>query len=98
MTSNLFLSEILFMIITMIALAVFWQLYKSKNGMLRKIMIAYFLIEAFIYTASALYFWAIDQRHTNLPIEVFRLIILSPKALVMLWLFSWLSTKNNNTP
>jgi hypothetical protein len=95
MSNNLFFSEILFSIIITIGLMVFWQLYISKDGMLRKIMITYFLIEVFIYTASAIYFWMVEKGNTSLSIEMFRLIILTPKAAVKLWLFFWL-LKNNS--
>lgn len=95
MTNNLFVSEILFLIITMIAMMVVWQLYISKNGTLRKIMITYFIIEVFIYSASAIYFWRQENDRSVLPIEMFRLIILTPKAAVKLWLFFWL-LKNNS--
>jgi glycerol uptake facilitator-like aquaporin len=95
MTNNLFFSEILFTIIVMIGLMVFWQLYKSKDGTLRKIMITYFLVEVFIYTASGIYFWKVENGTTDLSIDMFRLMILTPKAAVKLWLFFWLS-KNNS--
>lgn len=94
MTNNLFLSEIMFLTITMIAGLVFWRLYISKDGMLRKIMITYFLIEMFVYSASAVYFWTIEKGIAPVTIDVFRLVILTPKALVMLWLLSWLSKQS----
>lgn len=95
MTNNLFFSEILFTVIVLIGLMVFWQLYISKDGMLRKIMITYFLVEVFIYSASAVYFWKVEHGTTTLSIDMFRLMILTPKAAVKLWLFFWL-LKNNS--
>lgn len=91
MTNNLFLSELMFITVAMIASLVFRRLYISKNGTLRKIMITYFLIEVFIYASSAVYFWMLEKDKAVVTVDVFRLIILTPKALVMLWLLSWLS-------
>lgn len=73
---------------------VVWQLYVSKNGTLRKIMITYFTVEVFIYSASAIYYWQVENRSNTIPIDVFRLMVLSPKAAVKIWLFIWL-VKNN---
>jgi hypothetical protein len=95
MTNNLFFSEILFTIITMVALMVVWQLYISKDGTLRKIMIAYFVVEAFIYSASAIYFLQAERGDAPFDVDIFRLIVLTPKAAIKIWLFAWL-VKNNN--
>lgn len=94
MSNNLFISEVLFTFIVMIGVLVFWQMCRSKDGMLRKIMIAYFLVEIFIYTSSAIYFWKVEKGTTTLSIEMFRLIVLLPKAAVKLWLFFWLLKHN----
>lgn len=91
MSNNLFLSELMFITIAMIASLVFRRLYISRNGMLRKIMIAYFLVEVFIYTSSAVYFWMLEKSKPIVTVDVFRLVILTPKALIMIWLLSWLS-------
>lgn len=91
MSNNLFLSEIMFITITMIAGLVFWRLYVSKNGTLRKIMISYFLVEVFIYSSSAVYYWSVERGGEWFSVDVFRMIVLMPKVAVMLWLLSWLS-------
>lgn len=75
---------------------VVWQMWQSKDrGMFRRIMIAYFVVEAFIYSASAVYFWKLDQGETSLSIDMFRLMVLTPKAAVKLWLFFWLLKSNS---
>lgn len=93
MTQNLAWSEILFFIIITIAGLVAWQFIKSRNGMLRKIMIAYFCTEIFVYGASAVYFWMYANHYTKMNIDVFRVIVITPKTIMMLWLYLWLRKK-----
>lgn len=95
MSNNLFLSALMFIIITFISALVAWRLYQSKNGTLRKIMIAYFLVEVFIYSCSALFFWK-EEYGAPLNVGLFRAVVLTPKAIVMIWLLSWLSKQNKN--
>jgi hypothetical protein len=94
MTGNLFVSEVLFTIIIAIGFLVFWQLKISRNGTLRKIMMAYFLIEIYVYSLSAIYWWAIDRGVVPVPITVFRLVVLIPKAAVKIVLLVWLIKQN----
>lgn len=92
MTQSLFISELLFAIISTIALLVVWQLVRTHDkSVLRKIMITYFLIEVFIWGSSGWYFWAIENGRTVMSIDQFRMIIIVPKAIVKLWLFIWLA-------
>lgn len=93
MSDNLFISEIIFLVIGAISLSVALEFYRSKNGMLRKIMITYFLVEVFIYLASGIYFWMAEVGHTGLAIGYFRVMVITPKMLVLLWLLYWLRNK-----
>lgn len=93
MSNDLFISEILFMIIGTIAFFVCRELYLAKNGMLRKIMIAFFAVEVFVYLFSAVYFWLLEQRQIDMGVGLFRILVLTPKAGIMLWLLWWLKCK-----
>lgn len=89
MTSYI-ISEILFGIVWIIALFVLREFIVSKDGMLRKLMIAYFLVEFYTYFGSALYLWGTHEGWTKLPIDQWRIIIIIPKVAIKLWLLSWL--------
>lgn len=94
MQGNLFISELLFTIIICIAFLVFWQLKISKDGVLRKIMMAFFLIEIYVYMLSAIYWWMEDKGKLLMPMEMFRLVVLAPKAAIKLVLLWWLVKQN----
>jgi hypothetical protein len=97
MDSNLFISELLFTIIVGVAILVFWQLLISKNGMLRKIMLAYFLVEIYMFTFSAIWWYWEDKGVHILPLGTFRMLVLIPKVIVKIWLLWWL-VKQNRKP
>lgn len=97
MSVNLFISELLFSIIIMIGLLVFWQLKRSRNGVFRKIMMAYFLVEVYVYTLSAIYWWTGENGYYFMPLHIFRLIILCPKAAIKLVLLWWLVKQNRQS-
>jgi hypothetical protein len=96
MGGNLFVSEILMLTVTIIAFLVFWQLYRSRNGSLRKIMMAYFLAEVNVYGLSCIYWYMAAKGYDVLSTEVFRLIVLVPKAIVMLILLNYLRKQKTN--
>lgn len=89
MNQGLLISEIIFAVIYIIAGFVVYELVKSKDGQLRKIMIAYFCSIIFVYGGSALYFLIPN----NISLNTFRIVICTPKALIMLWLYSYLRNK-----
>lgn len=84
------LSEYLFAIIYVIAALVFWEFIKSKDGILRKIMIGYFIVEVYAYLGSAIYFLLVDAKVHIFGIDIFRIIIITPKAIMMLCLWWWM--------
>lgn len=92
MGANLFVSELLFSIIICVAILVLWQFVRSRNGMLRKIMIAYFIVEIYIFTFSAIYWY-----DPFIPVNTFRMLILIPKVIVKLWLLWWIVKQNKKT-
>lgn len=90
MNTEFWISEALFFIVYTVATFVLIEFIRSRDGMLRKIMIAYFVIEIFTYAGSALYFWAFETKLIALPISHFRIIILIPKMIIKLILLKWL--------
>lgn len=95
MNNSLFTSEVLLFIIAAIAFAVFWQLYRANDGMLRIILMAYMLAEIWVYLGSGIYWWATDRGYLHITTDQWRLIILPPKTAIMIWLFLWVR-KNDN--
>lgn len=86
MTQGLLISEIIFITIAAIGGFVVHELIKSKDGELRKIMIAYYSSIVFMYGFAAIYFlWP-----SMMDLMTFRIIVSVPKALTMLWLYSFL--------
>lgn len=96
MDANLFISEILFAIISTISLSVAWQFYRTRNGQLRKIMIALFTVDGLVYIVSGFYFWLMYMKYTEIGIGTFRMIVLVPKALCMLVLLNYLNKQKTN--
>jgi len=96
MDGNLFISEVLMSTVAAISLGVFWQLFRSKNGMLRKILIAFFLIEFYVYTFSCIYWYLLGTDQKVFSIETFRMLVLIPKALVELVLLVYLFKRKTN--
>lgn len=92
--ANLFFSEILFTIIVAVATLVFWQLKMSKNGMLRKILMAYFLVEIYMFSLMAVFWWYADRGNPIMSIQAFRLWVLIPKTAIKVVLLGWLMRQN----
>jgi hypothetical protein len=96
MGDNLFISELLLAVIATIDLLIFWQFVRSKNGMLRKIFIFLFLIDAYLYIFSMIYWYRVETGMTVMTVEVFRMLVLIPKAIVMLVLLRYLIKQKTN--
>lgn len=94
---NLILTEILFAITYLIASLVLWEFVKSKDGQLRKIMIAYFGVEVFVYLSSAIYFWVVWEKVDIFSINTFRIIVIIPKVAVKLWLLWWFKGRKSKS-
>jgi len=87
---NLFASELMLVCIGTIAIAVFWDLYRKKDGWLRIVMMIYMLAEIVVYMGSAIYFWLYANNFTTIGIDTFRLLILPSKAVAMILLMVWI--------
>jgi uncharacterized membrane protein YeaQ/YmgE (transglycosylase-associated protein family) len=89
---GLLISEIIFAVIYLIAGLIVYELVKSKDGELRKIMIAYFCAIIIIYGGAAIY----SLYPEKMDINTFRIIVCTPKAITMLWLYRYLRLKTKN--
>lgn len=92
MTQQFLISELIFITIAAIGYFVVKELIQSKDGELRKIMIAYYSSIVFMYGFAAIYFiWP-----HMMDLVTFRIIVCIPKAGTMLWLYSYL--RRNKKP
>lgn len=89
MYENFYFNEILFAVLWGIAAFVCKEFIISKDGQLRKIMIAYFAWEAFTYIAYGVDAAAAHYHWPRLSYDLFRVCILAPKAVIKIWLLSW---------
>lgn len=87
---DLILEEILLFIIVCVGCMVLREFVLSKDGTLRKILIAYFAVEVFIFWLTGLFLYASYFKLINIPIELLRYFLLLPKAAVKVWLFLYL--------
>lgn len=84
--TNLILTETMFLIVAAIGLFVVREFVIIKNGVLRKIMIAYFCVEVFTYTISAVFFMG----WLPITIETLRIIVIVPKVIIKIRLLIYL--------
>jgi hypothetical protein len=82
---------LLFLLVIAVAVQVLLEFIRSKNGILRKIMIAYFAIEILVWTAAV----AAYLNHYFSGPEWLWIVVLLPKALLKLALLKYLL--NNKT-
>lgn len=93
MSTDLFISELLFSIIILIGVCILWEFIISKNGILRKLMIWYFAVEIYVYLFAAIFFYCEEINHPLMSTGLFRIVVLIPKALIKLRLLYYLKTK-----
>lgn len=93
MINNFILTEILYGIVWGVAILVLREFILSRDGMLRKIMIAYFSVEIFTYVSAAIYFCGIQYHWVVIPLGTFRLLLIIPKVGVKLWFLWYLKVK-----
>ena len=87
---NFIVIELLLSLVGGIGVLVLREFIISKDGMLRKIMIAYFSVEVYTYLGMAVYLFLTRYKKIELDIDVVRYILIVPKVLIKLWLLSWL--------
>lgn len=76
----------MFLIVAAIGLFVVREFIMVKNGVLRKIMIAYFCVEVFTYSMSGIFFMG----WLPITIETLRIIVIVPKVIVKIRLLIYL--------
>lgn len=84
------MSETLFSVVYIIAIFVLIEFVRAKDGMLRKLMICYFIVEFYTYFGASIYYLAVHERWTTMGSDIYRIIIITPKVFVKLALLTWL--------
>lgn len=92
---NFWLAELFLTVLGIMDCVIMYQFYKAKNGILRKIMIGYFLIAAWVYLGAALYHFLMHYNLIYVSIMTFSIIAVIPKVVVTLVLYKYLRTKTN---
>lgn len=87
--NELVLSEVMTVIIVLIGFIIARDFYISRNGILRKILIWYFIVEVFVYSLAFIYWLDV----LAISVGLFRLIVLVPKFIIKLRLLWYLKTK-----
>jgi hypothetical protein len=90
MIQALLISLIMDTVIWVIAAFILYELVKSKDGMLRKLLIGYFATVIFTYLMTC--FQSLYPAYLN--VIDFRIITGTPKAVAMLLLYRHIRTKN----
>lgn len=94
MDGNLFITEIELTVITTISLLIVRELVLfGEKSRTNNFLIAYFSVLAFVYGSTGIYFLLIYWGLITVSLEVFRLIVLTPKFFVMLG-FWWHLVQN----
>lgn len=93
MTTEIFIQEITFTVITTISWLVAYEFIKSKDGMLRKISICFCIYEGFIYFLFGVHTF----NDMGIPLWVWRSYINIPKAAIWLWLYLYIRSVNKKS-
>lgn len=94
---NLPLIEVLLAVVYLVGAFVLYEFIRTKNGALRKIMIAYFADEVFTYVCAALFYLLQSMDKSPIHIHVYLVIILVPKAIIKVILYTWLRNRKKPT-
>lgn len=93
MILTLILPELFILFILAMAIYIAREFYISKNGLLRKLMIAYFIVEVWFYTIIAFYWAYVYLTDLSLKSDVLMLYaVLIPKLIIKLKLYSYFRT------
>lgn len=90
MPISLLVNEFLKSIAWGIGIFVVIEFVKTRDGMLRKIMITYFSVEVFIYFMSGLNSFLEWKNAEMIDRVTLSNILLIPKCVVKVWLLVWL--------
>jgi hypothetical protein len=100
MSWDLFIAELLFLIIGGGSLLLSLDFYYSKNGRLRKLLMWFFFSQFWVVSISGVYYF-FTEKGFSFPIEfgVVRIIALTPMAIIMLLIRKYVresKSKNKN--
>lgn len=90
---NFWLAELFLIVLGIMDCVIMYQFYKAKNGVLRKIMIGYFLIAAWVYLGAALCGALLHYNIIYVSLMTFSVIAVIPKVIITLILYKYLRTK-----
>lgn len=92
---NEFLSQAFLVVIVITSALVAWEFYKSKNGVLRVLIIALFICKIWVYGGAFVYYQLTDMGLVNaLDPLLFRLILNTPMLVIMVLLYKYIKTHN----
>lgn len=83
MSADLFIAQLLFMIITFVSLALVWEFAYYKNGWLRKLMIIHWSCQAWTTLWSGAWFWMDSRGVAPVSFGTGRIMALVPLAVSM---------------
>jgi len=86
----LLINEFLKAIAWMIGIYVVVEFVRTRDGMLRIIMIVYFSVEVFIYFTSSVNTYLEWKRINVIDRLTFQDVLLIPKDIIKIWLLFWL--------
>lgn len=95
MKPDLFIAELLFMLITCVSLFLVYQFAISKNGWLRKLMIFHWSCQAWTTLWSGAWFWMQNEGTEPVPLGVGRIMALLPLTVSMILFLIYIVKQNN---
>ena len=88
---NLILIELILLTIVVMSGLIAWEFYKSRNGQLRKLLIALFACNVYLYGGAAIWFFFLPPSTDGLM----RAIILNtPMMIIMVNLYKYIRKHN----
>lgn len=95
MTINETLSQIFYLIIVIFSVLIAWEFYKSRNGILRVLIISLFVAKVWFYGGAMIYHFLLDFNLIQKPDRIYVQLILSfPMVIVMIKLWGYIRLHN----
>lgn len=95
--NDLLIVELLLFFVYSVGFLVLWEFFISENGVLRKIMIAYFSAEVIMYVGLAVFFFYQYETYHYIPYLMLWCCFLAPKEVVKFFLLWYLITNRINS-
>ena len=93
--TNFIILEVLLVVTLINTIIIVDDFIRIKDGQLRKIMIAYFLVECWIWGSAIVYIWMDFYGYRLVRIGVYLMLLVVPKFLVKTWLRRWQINERN---